>query len=82
MRAVGRINELTSNAHSMTRLAYTTLHHISHAEFASDLPDVGRLALVGKTRIARDHEQRLEARQAGDDVLDQAVDETPLSSSA
>ena len=31
--------------------------------------------LVGKTRIARDHEQPFDAREAGDDVLDHAVDE-------
>ena len=76
--AVAGVDELAGNAHAIARLAYTAFQHVSHAEFASDLPDVGRLALVGKTRIAGDHEQRLEARQAGDDVFDHAVDEVLL----
>src|SRR4029077_10613548 len=78
MRAFARINELTGNAQAITRLAHTALHHVSHAEVTSDLPNVRRLTLVSKTRIARDHEQGLEARQAGDDVLDEAIDEILL----
>ena len=38
----------------------------------------GDSALVGEARIAGDHEQRLEARQRGDDVLDHAVGEILL----
>ena len=52
---------------------HAAFQHVAHAEFAPDLPDVDRPALVGERGIARDHEQRLEARQRGDDVLHHAV---------
>ena len=58
--------------------ADAAFEHIAHAEFAPDLPDVWRLALVGEARIARDHEQRRGTRQRRDDVLDDAVGEILL----
>ncbi len=75
MRARFRLDQLSGDAQPIARFAYAALQHIAHAEFAPDLPDVDRLALVGEARIARDHEQPLDARQPGDDVLDHAVDE-------
>ena len=59
-------------------LAHAAFEHIARAELAPDLPDVDRLALVDEARIAGDDGQRFDARQAGDDVLDHAVDEIVL----
>ena len=75
MRAGFGFDQLRGDAQPGARLAHAALQHVAHAEFAPDLPDVDRLALVGEARIARDHEQPLDARQAGDDVLDHPVDE-------
>jgi hypothetical protein len=78
MGAARRIDQLAGDAHAAAGLADASLQHVAHAELAADLADVRRLALVGEARIARDHEQRLDAREAGDDVLDHAVGEVFL----
>ena len=78
MRAGLGVDELRGDAHAVARLAHAAFEHIADAELASDLPHVDRLALVGEARIARDHEQPFDARQAGDDVLDHAVGEILL----
>ena len=51
---------------------------VAHPEFAPDLAHVDGLALVDEARIARDHEQPLDPRQSGDDVLDHPVGEIVL----
>ena len=63
------------DAQAVARLAHAPFQNIAHAEFAPDLPDIDGLALVGEARIAGDHEQPFDPRQAGDDVLDHAVGE-------
>ena len=75
MRAGRGLDQLAGDAHPVAGLAHAAFEHVAHAELAADLLDVDGLALVGEGRIARDHEQRLEARQRGDDVLDHAVGE-------
>ena len=50
------IDQLADDADFSRRLAHTAFKHVTDAEFAPDLFDVDDLALVGKTRIARDHE--------------------------
>ena len=42
------VDELARDTHPVGRLPYAAFQHIAHAEFAADLPDVERLALVGK----------------------------------
>jgi len=69
------LDQLTGDADPVTGLANAALEHIVHAEFAADLFDIDGFALVGEARIARDHEQRLEPRQRGDDLLDHAIGE-------
>jgi hypothetical protein len=66
-------DQLRRDAHPVTRLAHASLQHIAHAEFPPDLPHIDGPAFVGEARIARDHEQPFDPRQAGDDVLDHAV---------
>ncbi len=59
-------------------LAHAALEHVAHAELAADLLHVDGPALVGEARVAGDHEQPADARQRGDDVLDDAVGEVLL----
>src|SRR5215467_4593839 len=78
MAARRGIDELATDAQAVRRLAYASFEHVSHSQFAAHLLYVHRLALVGEARISGDHEQRLEARQSGDDVLDHPVREILL----
>ena len=43
-----RVNKLASHTNPIRRLPDAALQHIADAEFAADLPDIGRLALVGE----------------------------------
>ena len=45
-------------------LAHAAFQHVAHAELAPDLLHVDGAALVGEARIAGDHEQPAQARQA------------------
>ena len=56
-------------------LAQAAFEDVAHAQFAAGLLHVDRAALVGEGRVAGDDEQPFDPRQAGDDVLDDAVDE-------
>src|SRR5208282_59783 len=78
MPAGVRFDQLASDADAGCRLAHAAFEHIAHPELASDLANVWRLALVSEARISRDHEQPFDARQAGDDVLNHAVDKIIL----
>ena len=73
MRACNRIDQLPCDANFPRRLPHRPLEDIAHAEPSPDFLDIDRSALEGEARIARDHEQRLEARQRGDDVFDDTV---------
>ena len=62
MGAARRIDQLTGDAHHpATGFPEASFQHVAHAEFAADPFDVDRLSLVGKVRIAGDHEQGIEA---------------------
>src|SRR6185437_16334545 len=78
MRAGLRFDELSGDADAVARLAHAAFEHIAYAELAPDALDVDGLALVDEARIARDHEQPADAREAGDDILDHAVGEILL----
>ncbi len=69
---------LATDTQATCRLANAAFQHVADAKLPASLPRRRPPSLVGKRRIARDNEQRLEARQAGDDVLDQAIDEVLL----
>src|SRR4029077_6320020 len=73
VRACNRIDQLPCDANFPRRLPHRPLEDIAHAEPSPDLLDIDRSALEGEARIASDHEQRLEARQRGDDVFDDTV---------
>ncbi len=72
------INELPSDAHSVSRLANTALQDVAHAKLAADLFHVHRSTLVGEARIAGDDKQPLKARQRCDDLLHHAISEILL----
>ena len=59
-------------------LADTAFEHEAHAKIAPDLLHLDRPALVGKRRVARDHEQARDLREIGDQVFGDAVAEIVL----
>src|SRR6266571_6340334 len=73
-----RLDELAADADSIPRLPHGALKHIADAEFAPDLLYIHSAALVGKARIAGDDEQPFDAREASDNLLDDAVGEIVL----
>ena len=75
MRAARDIDQLAGYPDLSSRLADAAFEHITNAQLLADLLDVDRFALKGEARVARDDEQRLEARQSSDDVLDDSVRE-------
>src|SRR5439155_537520 len=78
VRAGLSLDELSRDAQAIAAFAQAALEHVANAELAPDLLDVDDLALVGEARIPRDHEQPIDPRQAGDDILDHAVGEILL----
>src|SRR6185437_13647963 len=69
------LDELPGDAHTVARDPDASFQDITNAEFARDLLHVGRSAPVGKRRIAGDYKETAIARQGGDDVFDDSVDE-------
>ena len=75
MRAAGRIDQLSGDAHAPAGFTYRAFEHIAHTQFAPDLLQIDRLAFVSKTRIAGAHEQPTDAAECGDDLFNHAVGE-------
>ena len=73
------IDELGGDADAIASAANAAFEHVADAELATDLSDVGGLALVLEARIAGDDEQLGEARELGDDVFGDAVAEVFLA---
>ncbi|MHC2164078.1 hypothetical protein ACVL5V_006499 [Bradyrhizobium ottawaense] len=73
VHASRRIDQLTGDADQRAGLADTAFQHVAYAKFAADLLHVHRAALVRERGIPRDHEQPVDAREAGDDVVDHPV---------
>ena len=73
-----RADQLYGDADTITRLSYASLKDVFDTEFARDLLHLHSLALVHEGRVARDHEQVVEARQLRNDVLGEAVREKLL----
>src|SRR6516164_35555 len=78
MRNGFRFDQLRGDAHSAAALPDRAFQHIAHAKLAADTLHIDRLALVREARIASDYEQRGDAAQCGDDLLDHAVGEILL----
>src|SRR4029077_19419454 len=51
------IDELSSNAHSVRRLAYAAFEHVAHSKLLAHLLNVDDPIFVSKTRVACDYEQ-------------------------
>src|SRR5579862_252114 len=54
MSAAHGVDQLAGHAHPIAGLAHAAFQYVADTELAADLLHVDRLALVGKTRIARD----------------------------
>jgi hypothetical protein len=78
MAAALGVDQLGGDAHAVAGLADRAFQHEAHAELAADLLHLHRPALVGEGGIARDHEQRLDLGEIGDQVLGDAVAEILL----
>src|SRR5262249_38240045 len=75
--------ELSGDPHPVTRDPEASFQDVTDAELARDLLHVDRSALVGKRRVAGDDEEAAIARQCGDDVFNNPIDEiVPVSVSA
>ena len=72
------VDQLPGDAQPVAGLAHASFKHVADAELAADLLHVDRAALVGEAGIAGDHEQPVHARQGGDDLVDDPVDEIVL----
>jgi hypothetical protein len=71
--AVRGVDKLAGNAHPVAGLAHASFQHVAHAELATDLPHIDRLALVGEGRVARDDIQLRQLRKISDDVFANTV---------
>ena len=78
VRAGLRLDELSRDPQARAGFPHAPLKHVAHAKLAADLAHVDRLALVDEARIARDHEQPLDPREPGHDVVDNSVGEIVL----
>src|SRR5688572_7973914 len=78
MSTADGVDQLRIDAHPSGGAAGAAFQQIAHAEIAGDGAGIDRLALVGEGRVARDDEQTRRARQVGDQILGQAVDEDLL----
>ena len=78
MRAGLRLDQLNVDPHPISATLHAALEQIAHVQFAADLLDVGRLALVGEGGAPADDECAVNARQVGSQALGHAVDEIVL----
>jgi hypothetical protein len=75
MRACIRIDKLGIGADLSARPPYAPFQRIAHAEFAADLSDVDRFALVGKGGAPRDDEAPRDPRKVGRQVVGNSIRE-------
>ena len=69
------VDQLGGDPHPVAGLAHAAFEDVGDVERARDFLDVHHLALERERRVPRDHEQRRDLRQIGDDVLGNAVAE-------
>jgi len=75
MIARDAVDQLCGDAHAAARLAHAAFQHVGHAELARHLRNPHILVLEGERRIARDHGQRRDLAEIGDDVFADAIAE-------
>src|SRR6516225_2436232 len=78
MRASLRFDQLRADAHPPTALSDRAFQNVAHAQLATDLLYVDRLALVGEGAVASDHEKPSDAAECRNYLLDHAVGEILL----
>jgi len=78
MESRGGVDQLRVDPSPATRLLNTAFEDVTHAEFATDVLDVDRPALVGERRVPRDHEQTGELGKAGGQLVRHAIAEVAL----
>ena len=78
MSAGRRVDELCGDPDLGTRFAHASLDNVVHAEVFADFDNVDVLTFEGERGIAGDDEELRQLRQAGDDVLRNAVGEILL----
>jgi hypothetical protein len=64
------IDELSRDPDAVAGLAHATLKHVANAQVTPHLLNVDRAVLIGEARMARDHEERTQARKRDDNVFD------------
>ena len=75
-------DQLSSDTDAVAGFTQAAFEHVAHAQFAPDLANLDRAALVGEAGVTRDDEQRRIARQCGDHVLGDAVGENSCAGSS
>ena len=78
MRAGLGFDELRCDAQAVAGLSHAPFKEVANAKLAPDLAHIDGLALVDEAGIARDHEQPLDVRETGRDVVDHPVREIVL----
>ena len=78
VRAALGVDELDVDAHALAAALNAAFERIAHVELAADLLRVDRLALVGESGAAADHEGPAHARKIGGQALRHPVDEIVL----
>ena len=69
------VDQLGVDPDPRARLADAPLEDVADPEFGGDLGQIGRLALVGETGVAPDHEQTADLAEVGDDIFADPVGE-------
>src|SRR5262249_42015517 len=73
MSAANGIDQLRVDPDTLGGAPCTPLKDVTHPHLASDLPDIDRLALIGKARITGDDEEPGNFGEVRNEVLGQAV---------
>src|SRR3990172_7684661 len=74
----GGVDQLGVDAHPRAGFLYAAFQHVRDAQLPAHLPNVRRLALVSKGRMAGDDEQAEEPGKVGDEVIGDCVAEVVL----
>ena len=73
-----RIDELTGNPNAVAAPPHAPFQDVADAQITGDLSYIERLAFIGESRIAGDHEKRMKTGESCDDVLGYADGEVFL----
>ncbi len=72
------LDQLRRDPHPLADPPDAAFHRIAHPEFAADLADIDRPALIGKGRIAGDDEEVADAGEGCGYLLDHSIGEIGL----